>query len=186
MNSVKEYPTWVPSIDELRRHVGDADGRKVVLRELDRFDGILAIRERLNSLRSCFDAQKELEAAGIVIPPALAKAAIDEFREKAREELQPEVWRLAVVQLSERVAPSLGKGYARLLKSLRADLDDLRKVTHGIAEKYGAVRERGRTELEHGLEEVIAQLVAESEKPVDFSWHWQPRIALSAYFTESL
>lgn len=184
MNVFTERLEWVPDKAALSREIGDDDCRKFVLSELEKFDRLAAERDKLDSIRDCWDGLDALKKAGVAIPEESIRAAFHKWQEDDRQKVKEYITGILLARFCSAVEPELRKGAKRLIKSLRDDVRELNEVTDRIAKKHGASIHRSN--LAKGLEAIIASFEEDVKKPLDLSWHYSPRIALSGNFKEPL
>jgi hypothetical protein len=180
-------PSWTPDIDQLRRTVGDSALRKKCLRELERFDREIELVKKLNSIRQVQAAYDELAPTLADFPnQGLIVRAVDEFAEDARKQLQETLPGWLADGMAVRLEPAIKSCLLAAIERIDADVETLRNAGREVAERYPGAPQDGASELERGLTEAQNVLRAENEKPFKLSWHFQPRMPLSGYFTEPL
>jgi len=184
MNTVSNRPIFQPDRAAVIKRHTDAAARKKCLAELERFDRLTALREDLGKLRKCEAAVTALEAEGITIPEKMAEAGIDQWETKARAEVQEHVAAQIVTQLADRTGPELRRCLRAAAESVRQDIATLVAIEDKIAKTYGA--DRIETDLHLALAALEQSLDAQADGPISFAWHWQPRIAMSEFFSKPL
>lgn len=185
MNHHSDAPLCIETIvPAVRRTVGDATDRKVVLKALERFDRTVEARRRAKSIRTAVAADDELAELGIEIPADLRRAALEQFDPAAVAQLQDHVWLVGITRLADEVGPVLAKANRRAADRLSKAADELRTTQARLLEAYGLTAEKSSAERE--LTSAAGWFRAAAERKLNLEGQSDPRRSLSESFAEPL
>lgn len=158
--------------------------RKQVLRALADFDHLCEVREQARGVRTVVAAEDELVRLGVNIPPALKKAALVEFRERACGELSEWLWAYAVGKLEEDAGPVVAAAHRRMAAKLRKSAQQVHDKVAEVVGPFGLEPGTGSVERELIAAAMWHESVAERGLRLDGQSF--PRKCLSENFAEAL
>lgn len=165
----------------LRAGDADAEMRPACVALLKDYLRRESLVRQCRNLIDCRAARAALAAEGIVMDTAQFSAAYETHSTEADKVAADQVFAAQILALLEQGVKAHSDRVARAaITEIQVDLDTLTELDP-LFERYGAPR----SPLADALRRAIEQVRAEISRPLDLSWHYDKRVALSQMFFPS-